>query len=163
MKRMMTALVASALLLIVAAPSAMAAPVRVLTKTTLDRFLKDFPAMMVELEALGEETSESFEGIGEEEAVFSADTIRAGIAAALADAKVKAILNRYGWNDSFVEVYVAIVSCYTYLAFEEVYNAYPMPEYKKYMEELRAAVNPDDIALVKANKVSIDEALGMED
>jgi len=165
MKRMMTALVALALLLIVAAPSAMAAPVRVLTKTTLDRFLKDFPAMMVELEALGEETSESFEGIGEEEgeAGFSADTIRAGIAAAMADAKVKAILDRYGWNDKFIDVYVAIVSCYTYLAFEEVYNAYPMPEYKQYMEELRAAVHPDDIALVKANKAAIDEALGMED
>jgi hypothetical protein len=162
---MKPALVALALLLAIAVPSATAAPARVLTKSTLDRFLKDFPAMMVELEALGEETVESFESYGgdEEPADFSAESIRATLAAAIADEKVKAILRRYGWGDTFVDVYFTIVSCYSYLAFEEVFNAYPMPEYKQYMEQLRATVHPDDIAIVKANKAAIDEALGMED
>lgn len=169
MKRSCAALAAFTLILALGAQTAWAAPARLLSKATLDRFLKDFPAMMAELEALGDEVSGPFEDIGGDEGMadpsqaFSAETIKAGLAAALADARVKAILVRYGWNDQFVTVYTAILSGYTYIMFEEIYKAYPMAEYKQYMDQMLASVHPDDIALVRANLDRIKAALVMDD
>jgi len=169
MKRSCTALAAFSLILALGAQAAWAAPARLLSKATLDRFLRDFPAMMAELEALGDEVSETFEEIGGDDemadpsAAFSMETLKAGMAAAMADARVKAILVKYGWNDQFVTVYTAILSGYTYIMFEEVYKAYPMAEYKQYLDQMLASVHPDDIALVRANLERINAALDMDD
>lgn len=165
MKRTITVLISFALLMTVAVPAALASPARVLTKPTIDRFIKDFPAMQVEFEALGDKTMESIESLGsdEESVEYSAESLRKALNTAMADVKIKAILKRYGWNDTFVDVYLAIVSSCSYLAFEEVYNAYPMPEYKQYLDQVRATVHPDDIAIVKANKVAIDRVLNAVD
>ncbi|GAB1455535.1 hypothetical protein MASR2M48_08420 [Spirochaetota bacterium] len=63
MKRTITVLISFALLMTVAVPAALASPARVLTKPTIDRFIKDFPAMQVEFEALGDKTMESIESL----------------------------------------------------------------------------------------------------
>ncbi len=143
---------------------ALAAPTRVLTKGTLDKFVNDFPAITLEFEALGDDVAETLGKSGDDEsAAFSMATLKSSIESVFADARVKAILAKYGWNSQFIDVYVTIMSAYMYVVFEDFYAAYPMPETKQYMDEVRLAMHPDDLALVKANRAGLEKALGMED
>lgn len=148
------------------AQPAAAAPARVLDKATLDRFLDVFPEMVAELETLGDDLSGPFDELGDDggdSGGFSMDAMRAGIEAAFADARVKAILSKYGWDARFIEVYATIISGYMYIAFEEIYATYPMEATKLYLDEVKGAMHPDDIALLKANRARIEAVLGMED
>ncbi|PKL08690.1 MAG: hypothetical protein CVV51_07690 [Spirochaetae bacterium HGW-Spirochaetae-7] len=142
----------------------LAAPARVLSKATIDRFMKDFPAITAEFEALGDGVAETLGRSDDgETAAFSMATLKSSIESVFADARVKTILAKYGWNSQFIEVYVTVMSAYMYVVFEDFYAAYPMPETKRYMDEVRLALHPDDLAIVKANRAGLEKALGMED
>jgi len=142
----------------------LAAPARVLTKGTLEKFIKDFPAITLEFEALGDDVAETLGKSGDDEsAAFSMATLRSSIESVFADARVRAILAKYGWDTRFIDAYVTIMSAYMYVVFEEFYAVYPMPETKQYMDEVRLALHPDDLALVKASRADLEKALGMED
>jgi hypothetical protein len=166
MKKRIVALICFASLLFSLAP-AVAAPAKALSAASLDKFLKDYPALMGELEALGDDILDDFgiEDDGDESMAEGLDlgAIRAGLAAATADARVRAILKKYGWNELFTDAYIAIFYGLTYLTFEEIYAAYPMAEYKAYMDELKSLVHGDDVALVKANRGRIEDTLDFDD
>lgn len=166
MKNRIVAITCFALLSFSLAPLS-AAPMKVLSKPSLEKFLKDYPALMGEIEALGDDVLDEIEfgDDGDETMGEGLDlgAIRAGLAAATADARVRAILKKYGWNELFTDAYVAIFYGLSYLTFEEIYAAYPMAEYKAYMEELKSLVHGDDIALVKANRGRIEDTLDFDD
>lgn len=143
--------------------SAAAAPTRALTKALLDKALKDYPAMMSELNALGADLENEL-GLDEEAGqTFDMAAIKAAIRSVYANAKVKAVMTKYGWTENYFEVYLALVFGYSYLVFEEAYAAYPMPEMKAYLDQIKGLVHEDDIALVKANRVRIEEVLDLGD
>jgi len=164
MKRILTIAGLLFALAVIAIQPVLAAPVRVLSKASLDKFVKDFPAITLEFESLGDDVAETLGKSGDEEsAAFSAATLRSSIEAVFADARVKAILAKYGWNAQFIDVYVTIMSAYMYIVFDDLYAAYPMPETKQYMDEVKLVLHPDDLAMVKARRADLEKALGMED
>lgn len=161
-KLIVTAVVLGLVFALVSPLAAAPAPAKVLTQATLDKFLKDFPAISAEIEKLGTDLEEKA-GLDEESQgggqAMNPAAIRDAMKAMYADARIKAIIAKYGWNENFFEVLVAVMFGYTYLAFEEAYAAYPMAEMKTAMDQIKAGVHQDDIALVKANRAKVEKAL----
>ena len=148
-------------LLISVSPLA-AAPAKAFTPSSLERFLKDLPALMEELENLGEEFSEEFEGIfgtGEEQGSFDPSFVAAALAGVTANARVQAVLRKYKWATEFLPMYSALIYGYTYLIFEEIYAVYPLADYKTYLAQMKELVHPDDIALIKQNRELVESVL----
>jgi len=157
-------------LVLAAAPvlPALAAPpaAKVLTQASLDKFLKDLPSVMKELEKLGNDLEEKAgldEDSREEGEPLDMAAIRTAMKALYADAKVKAVLARYGWTENFFELYVVVAIGISYLAFEDAYAMYPMAEMKAMMDQIKAGVHADDLALVKANRGRVEAALDWDD
>jgi len=157
-------------LVLAAAPvlPALAAPpaAKVLTQASLDKFLKDLPSVMKELEKLGNDLEEKAgldEDSREDGEPLDMAAIRTAMKALYADAKVKAVLARYGWTENFFELYVVVAIGISYLAFEDAYAMYPMAEMKAMMDQIKAGVHADDLALVKANRGRVEAALDWDD
>lgn len=169
MKKLMNAAF-FALLMFVAAIPAFASPPRVLTRELLDDFLHDFPLVQAEMEALEDELDEVFSDSGMEDDDFemeeggfpSLESIQAGIMAVMMNPKVNAILTKYGWTEAFMQTYVAVMTGYTHLAFEEIYLAYPMPELKEVLDQLKTGLHPDDLALLKEYRYKIEATLDVD-
>jgi hypothetical protein len=156
-------LVLVAILVFAAAIPVFAAPTRVLTREVLDKFLRDFPLVQAEMEALDAELSDEFAAFQMEDAGFpTLESIQAGIMAVMLNPKVNAILAKYGWTESFMQTYVVVMTGYTYIAFEEIYLAYPMPQLKEVMDQLKTGVHSDDLALLKQYRSRIEAALDLD-
>lgn len=139
---------------------AAAAPARVLSQPVLDRFLKDLGAISSELEAYGktleaDEDSAASPGAGG----FSAPDYAALLSGLKADARIRAILGKYGWKDEFWQVYVAVMQGIFVAAMDEAYAQAPMAEIKKAADQTRALLHPEDLALVLRNRDKITSAI----
>jgi hypothetical protein len=158
-----------ALLLFVAIIPVSAAPARVLTRNVLEKFLQDLPLVQAEMDALENELAEEFsdfemeDDFGMEDGDFpTLESIQAGIMAVMMHPKVNAILAKHGWTEAFLQTYVAVMVGYSHLAFEEIYQAYPMPQLKEVMDQLSSGVHPDDLALLKEYRTRIEAVLDVD-
>ena len=168
MKKLLSLVLASMLVLVAVIPVS-AAPARVLTRNVLEKFLRDFPVVQAEMDALEDELAEEFsdfemeDDFGMEDGGFpTLESIQAGIMAVMMHPKVNAILTKYGWTEAFLQTYVSVMVGYSHLAFEEIYQAYPMPELKEVMDQLRSGVHPDDLALLKEYRTRIEAVLDVD-
>lgn len=140
-----------------------AAPTKVLTRDILDKFLKDFPLVQVEMEALEDELADELSAFELEDAGFpTLESIQAGIMAVMLNPKVSSILARYGWTEAFMETYVVVMTGYSHIAFEEIYLAYPMPQIKEVLDQLQTGLHPDDLALLKQYRSRIEAVLDVD-
>ncbi|HOX91622.1 MAG TPA: hypothetical protein PLC54_01785 [Spirochaetales bacterium] len=141
-----------------------AAPSKVLTKTLLDKFLKDLPGIMADLQNLDDDVIEDLDMGGEEEdETFNPATIKSEMKKAFEQPEIRKVLAKYGWGDNFADVYFAVLFGYTCVMYEGFYAMYPSPETKSYIDQLKALVHQDDIAMVKANEERISQAVDMDD
>jgi hypothetical protein len=168
MKKLSALVLASIVVLFATAP-VFAAPPSVLTRDILDKFLKDFPQVQAEIEEL-EDLEELEAELAEEFSDFeigddgfpTLESIQAGIMAVMLNPKVNAILARYGWTEAFMETYVVVLSGYSYIAFEEIYLAYPIPQIKEVLDQLKTGLHPDDLALLKEYRTRIEMVLDVD-
>jgi len=147
-------------LLVLCVLGAAAAPARVLSQPVLDRFLKDLGAISAELEAYGK-TLEADEDSGAAPGAggFAAPDYAALLSGLKADARIRAILGKYGWKDEFWQVYVAVMQGIFVVSMDEAYVQAPMAEIKKAADQARALLHPDDLALVLRNRDKITSAI----
>jgi hypothetical protein len=150
-------LVLVAMLVFTAVIPVAAAPTRILTRDVLDRFLRDFPLVQAEIEALDVELTEEFSDLQMEDEGFpTLESIQAGIMAVMMNPKVNAILARYGWTEAFMQTYVTVLTGYSYLVFEELFLAYPLPQLKEVVDQLAPSLHPEDLALLKEYRTRIE-------
>lgn len=160
MKKYQAIVIALVLLVSFVMPAVAVGPAKVLSKSVLDKFLKDFPAIQADLDALGQEFSDQFNEFNDDgSGTVNFSAIRQAMTAAMSDSRVKAIFTKYGWSNSFIEVYTTVLTGFSYMMFEELDAMYPMDQYKEYMNQVKASVNADDLALIKANRAEIEEVL----
>jgi hypothetical protein len=140
-----------------------ASPARVLTRDIMDRFLRDFPLVQAEVEALETDlTEELSEFQMEDSGLPSLESIKAGIMAVMLNPEVSAILARYGWTEVYMETYVVVITGYSLIVFQELYLAYPLPELKEVLAQLEPGLHPDDLALLKEYRTRIEMVLGID-
>lgn len=168
MKKLLSLILASMLVLVAVIPVS-AAPARVLSRTVLEKFLRDFPLVQAEMDALEDELAEEFSDFDmkddfemEDDGFPTLESIQAGIMAVMMHPKVNAILAKYGWTEAFLQTYVSVMVGYSHLAFEEIYQAYPMPQLKEVMDQLSTGVHPDDLALLKEYRIRIEAVLDVD-
>ncbi|MFH2115385.1 MAG: hypothetical protein ABIJ86_12850 [Spirochaetota bacterium] len=156
-------LVLVAMLVFVAAVPVFASPARVLNQDVLDKFLRDFPLVQAEMEALDAELTEEFSDFEMEDEGFpTLESIQAGIMAVMMNPKVNSILAKYGWTEAFIQTYMVVMTGYSYIAFEEIYLAYPLPELKQVVDQLEPGLHPDDLALLKEYRTRIEMVLDVD-
>ena len=80
----------------------------------------------------------------------------------MANPRVKSILARYGWSENFTETFVIVLTGYTYLAFQELFLAYPLPELKAVLDQLEPGLHPDDLELLREYRTRIELVLDMD-
>ncbi len=140
---------------------AQSAPKRVLTQAKLDKFLADLPKITKDLEKFADKYDQEFgmdsPEMAESFSQFTVPDVAAMFKAIQADAQVKALLAKYGWND-FWEVYGAVLSGYFILLFEDMAPQMNSAEFTKSIEKSKANYNKDDYQLVKKNQAKIQEA-----
>lgn len=143
---------------------ASAAPTKALTKPLLDKFIKDIPAIVDDLQSLDDDVTEALglDGESDDEA-FDPAAIKADMKKAFELPQVRKIMAKYGWGDNFTDVYFSVVFGYMCIAYEEFYVMYPSEETKAFIAQLKAIVHPEDLALVKANQDRIAQALDMDE
>lgn len=144
----------------VVALSAQSAPKKVLDQKTLDRFLSDYPKIETEGAmagiAIGDEEEKS--GGGDVQGAFDPATLRSQFDVARKDPKVTAFIRKFGWQDSFWDVLLVVSFSSIVVSWEQVPQEARTPEYDTLAKKFRDAVNPADLALVRANYSRISEA-----
>jgi O-methyltransferase involved in polyketide biosynthesis len=139
---------------------AQSTPKRVLTQAKIDKFLSDLPKLSKELERFADKYDQAFgmdsPEMAESFSQFTVPDVAAMFKAIQADAEVKKILAKYGWND-FWEVYGAVLSGYFLITFEDLAAQMNSPEFTKSIEQSKANYNKDDYQLVKKNEAKIQE------
>lgn len=162
MKKLL-ATVFALILVSAAAIPVFAAPERILTRELMEKFLRDFPLVQAEMEALDAELSEELEAFEmDDSGLPSLESIQAGIMAIMMNPKVMAILARYGWTEAFMQTYIAVMTGYTYIAFEEIFLTYPLPQIKEILDQFRTGLHPDDLALLKQYRSRIEAVLDID-
>jgi len=124
-------------------------PVSVLVAGDVDKFIKSAEPMNREFEALGYDTS------GESDALMTAMQ---------SDAKVIAIIKKYGWEPGTISIkWMSIGMCYAKLKMDEQMAMLPAEQremMKQMMKETGqnydVLVNPQDLAMVKAKVSQLD-------
>lgn len=132
-------------------------PQKVLSQELIDRFIADMPGLMKDFKALGEEYKGAAEPGSGGPGNGMPDAISKGFAAIRADARAHAILTRHGWNDSYWQVYSAILFGYMAAMMDEAYAQSQQPMMKQYGDQYRALVHPSDAALMAKNKDRIQQ------
>lgn len=119
-----------------------AQPTAVLTEAIVDRFIKSVKPMNEELKELGYDLTTEQEFI--------------------ATVKVKAIMEKYGWNESFAQEFTSITLGFSYLKMME--NIDKMPEEQQqamkdmYTNQYKNLVHDDDLKLIKPKLIEIEAA-----
>lgn len=151
----MRKLTAALAVLVLALAAGHAAPQKILSQATVDRFLRDVGPIAADLEAYGKslETDESMGAPAPSaDGGFGAPDFKAVFSGLRADAAVRGILAKRGWKEDFWDVYGTIAMGLYVSAMEEVLAQVQMPDLKKGMDEARAMLHPDDLSLVGKNK-----------
>jgi hypothetical protein len=115
------------ILLLAAGLSAQAAPKRVLANADVVKFIKDFKTMGKEFEKLGVEMNENPQDL--------AGAVGEFMTALKGHAGSKAILSKYGWNDSFFPKFSAILLSFAGIKMDEEF-AKADPEIKASLAEI---------------------------
>lgn len=114
----------------------------VLSEATVDRFIKSVKPMNAELKELG------YDLTTEQELVTTV--------------KVMAIMEKYGWNESFAQEFASITLGFSYLKMME--NIDKMPEEQQqamkdmYINQYKNLVHDDDLKLIKLKLTEIEAA-----
>lgn len=133
-------------------PAPGGAPARkVLSQADIDRFIRDWPRILAELEALGADFEEE---MGDD------PSAALGLAAALkADGKVKAVLGKYGWKEGFWDTWAAILAGVGLAEVEKGFKEAGMAMPPEYAAILDASVHPEDRVLIRKNLERLEKLL----
>ncbi|HTX71556.1 MAG TPA: hypothetical protein VMC79_01910 [Rectinemataceae bacterium] len=132
-------------------------PPRVLSQATIDHFVSDIPGLIKDFKALGDEYNAQNSGAQAGAGGSPAAAMANAFTAIRADQRARGILVRHGWNDSFWQVYTAIVFGYLATMMDDAATQSQQPAMKQYADQYRAMVNPSDAALVAKNKDRIQQ------
>jgi hypothetical protein len=159
---------ACALLFIVAMGFAQAAPAKVLDQKTLDKFLADYPKIVSDGEAEGITLEESAGPGGADPAAAMANPDAGSLSKMMRDSMdsmkrnpaARRLLAKHGWDDSFWDILFVVGASVGVLSMEESFEGQPLPEQiKPFVDDLRGAVHPSDLSLVKKDRAKIESAL----
>lgn len=125
-------------------------PPAVLSGSDIDKFIKTLKPMSEELDALGVEL-DGVENLSEQLS---------------ANAKVMAVLNKYGWDSKMWMKWSSIAMCYAKIKMDEELAALPAEQRAQMKEMMKLAgqsidsmVNPEDLKLVKAKVSQLDAVM----
>lgn len=127
-------------------------PPAVLKSGDVDKFINTLKPMSKELEAIG----------------ISVDS-NSTPEAMMANAKVMAVLNKYGWDASMWVKWSSIAMCYGKLKMDEQMAALPAEQREQMKQMMKMAgqqmdemINPEDLKLVKAKMSQLDAVMQEE-
>lgn len=163
MKRFLAAALAAFLL---ALPAVSQTPPRVLSPYDIERFIKDAPGLMADLEAAGSDFDQEVAESQDDPATFTPAALRSLLADARASVEVRRVLEKFGWDVRFWEVYFAIYVGVYVSMMDQALVQYPSPELKIQVDRFRASIHKDDHTLVLRNLprlLEVFEALDQAD
>jgi hypothetical protein len=163
MKRSIAAALAALLL---AGAAAAQTPRPVLSPYDIERFIKDMPGLMADLEAAGSDFDEEVAESQDDPASFTPASLKSLLAGARASAEVRRVLEKYSWDGRFWDVYYTIYVGVYVSMLDQALVQYPSPELKALVEPFRTSIHKDDHALVLRNLprlLEVFEALDQED
>mgnify|MGYP005855548819 FL=1 len=159
--------IAAALAILMIAGSAVAqSPRPVLSPYDIERFIKDAPGLMSDLEAVGSDFDEEVAESQEDPTSFTPATIKSVLAAARTSAEVRNVLEKYNWDGRFWDVYFTIYVGVYISMMDQALAQYPSPELKAQVDRFRASIHKDDHTLVLRNLprlLEVFESLDEED
>lgn len=141
-------------------------PPRVLSTYDIERFIKDAPGLMADLEAVGSDFDEEVAESQDDPTSFTPGTIKSVLAAARASAEVRNVLEKYNWDGRFWDVYFTIYVGVYVSMMDQALAQYPSPELKAQVDRFRASIHKDDHTLVLRSLprlLEVFEALDEED
>lgn len=163
MKRFISAALAALLLSGAVFPQT---PPKVLSPYDIERFIKDIPGLMADLEALGSDFDEEVARSQDDPASFTPASLKSLLAGARASAEVRRVLEKYNWDGRFWDVYFTVYVGVYVSMMDQALVEYPSPELKALVEPFRTSIHKDDHALVLRNLprlLEVFEALDEED
>ena len=141
-------------------------PPKVLTPYDIERFIKDIPGLMADLEAAGSDFDEEVAQSQDDPASFSPASLKSLLAKARTSAEVRRVLEKYNWDGRFWDVYYTIYVGVYVSMMDQALVQYPSPELKALVEPFRTSIHKDDHALVLRNLprlLEVFESLDEED
>ncbi len=142
----------AALLLLALGGLARAQPMaRVLSQADIDRFLRDFPALVRELGAAGTNFDAAVAKAQENPRTFTPAALRALLRKAAAAPATRQALDKYQWTDRFWDVYYAVYVGVYVSMMDQALAQYPSPELKAQVDAFRATLAKDDHTLILRN------------
>lgn len=163
MKRFTAAILA---ILLLAAGAASQTPPRVLSPYDIERFVKDAPGLFADLESSGEDVDDRVAESQDDPASFSPETLKSLMSAARASPEGRRVLEKYGWDARFWDVYFTIFVGVYVSMMDQALAQIPSPEFKAHVDRFRASIHRDDHTLVLRNLprlLEVFEALDEED
>jgi len=133
-------------------------PARVLSENDVKKFIKDYPQLSREFEKIDSDYSVGVDAEDPDSFLSAVDVLKA-------NAKGKAILAKYGWNDSFWEKLVTIAMAYTAVTFEQG-TVESNAEIRNALDEIDAntELSPEQKKQLRESIMSFSSALsGMAD
>lgn len=133
--------------------SAQASPPAVLSQPIVEKFIRDLPILLEELEALGRDFDAEVTEAQDDPASFGPALLAGALGKVGADTGVREVLRRHGWDDGFWEVYYVIFSGVYVATMEQAIALYPElgPAFASTLDPFRATIHRDDRALVLRN------------
>ncbi|HOX13217.1 MAG TPA: hypothetical protein P5313_09095 [Spirochaetia bacterium] len=141
-------------------------PPKVLSPYDIERFIKDIPGLMADLEAAGSDFDEEVAQSQDDPASFSPASLKSLLAKARTSAEVRRTLEKYNWDGRFWDVYYTIYVGVYVSMMDQALVQYPSPELKALVDPFRTSIHKDDHALVLRNLprlLEVFEALDAED
>lgn len=167
----MKKVVAAACALLVVAGAAFAqAPAKFLDQKKLDKFLADFP----KISAAGQEEGLAVQGASESSAAAAmagppaagtsiSKAMRDGMNAMKQNPEARKLLAKYGWDDSFWDTLFVVGVSLAVIQMEEGFEGQTIPaEMKPFVDDIRGAVHPSDVALVKKDRARVETVFTAE-
>lgn len=150
------------------------APKKVLAAGDVDSFITNFSAMSAEFDALGNSYEDLIPPGAAEEDGISYSSLIAQVRATAVPSEVKAILKKYGLGENgFEKIMVITLGC-TALEMDRIVTLQSSDpsvpqEMKGYFDgaksqiaEMKSAIHPDDLALIKSKLATIIELLEID-
>lgn len=142
---------------------AQADPPAVLSQPIVDKFIRDLPALLGDFEALGRDFDADVSEAQDDPASFGPALLAGLLAKVGADAGVREVLRRHGWDEGFWEVYYVIFSGVYVATMEQAMALYPElgAAFDGALDPFRATIHRDDRALVLRNLAALAAAFDL--
>ncbi|MBN1241610.1 MAG: hypothetical protein JXA15_02760 [Spirochaetales bacterium] len=140
--------------------SAQADPPAVLSQPIVDKFIRDLPVLLDELDELGHDFDGEVLDAQGDPASFGPALLAGVLAEAGAEAGVSALLRSHGWDDGFWEVYYVVFSSVYVATMEQAMVLYPelADAFGPSLDPFRATIHRDDTAIVLRNLERLADA-----